>query len=618
MNTIMSSFVLAGIIVKVALIFAVLIFPGYCILRWFAKERIDQDQAFLLATPVTILIVGLIFVVLFLLGAPKWLHQIIYLFVILTAGTLAISRKIRKDISGLSGICKVGLFFAFLSALISVCFIAIGHVNPAHTVQSCSEVALRNPLHPMTVDNGIQYYLGLTLANRLDVHTFDSVWGVWIVNIFDRPPLMGMLYAIQLLATGSSSAPLYWDYEILGIVLNSLYLIPLYFLLSRLFQDRRMAGWIAAATLLNIFIFTNTWYTWSKLMSAFFILTALSCVLSCNDFRWRNAFSTGVCCGLAILSHGCAILSIPCLMLYQGVALWRRDKSFRRVFVIGGLIVIFTATLLAVQLPWEIYKVRYSPDRQYLLKYHYFSNITFNYTFTKDINPDSVNVNGHKFYDIYSIDKFMTTTSLNDWIKAFFQSTTLQEQFQHRLHNLTISLYDKGFAELFSTIMSGGWNSYFASDYWLIFFNQLFAIGPLNILFNVLFFVIFFIRGRIASHDGRNTLNTDMPRLLILLSFVIISLIFNILLKWSLPKNHELPYLELVLSIALMAGFAFSLHPFVRIVLMTFIGLRFFHYVYCATVAHGYSIFDFFSIAMTTAVIAVLLIPVFPLRRRSP
>jgi 4-amino-4-deoxy-L-arabinose transferase-like glycosyltransferase len=561
---------------------------------------------------------GLIFVVLFSLGAPGWVHQIIYLFVILTAGTLAISSKIRKDISGLSGACKVGCLFTFLSALISVCFIATGHVNPADTIQGCSEVALRNPLHPMTVDNGIQYYLGLTLANHLDVHTFDSVWGVWIVNIFDRPPLMGMLYAIELLAAGSSSTALYWDYQILGIVLNSLYLIPLYFLLSRLFQDRRMAGWIAAATLLNIFIFTNTWYTWSKLMSAFFILTALSCVLSCNDFRWRNAFSTGVCCGLAILSHGCAILSIPCLMLYQGVALWRRDKSFRRVFVIGGLIIIFLATLLVVQLPWEIYKVRNSPDRQYLLKYHYFSNITFNYTSTKDINPDSVNVNGHKFYDIYSIDKFMTTTSLNDWIKAFFQSTSLQEQFQHRLHNLSISLYDKGFAELFSTIMSGGWNSYFSSDYWLIFFNQLFAIGPLNVLFNVLFLVIFFIRGRIASHDGRNTLNTDMPRLLILLSFVIISLIFNILLKWSLPKNHELPYLELVLSIALMAGFAFYLHPFVRIVLMTFIGLRFFHYVYCATVAHGYSIFDFFSIAMVTAVIAVLLIPVFPLRRQSP
>ena len=143
-------------------------------------------------------------------------------------------------------------------------------------------------------------------------------------------------------------------------------------------------------------------------------------------------------------------------------------------------------------------------------------------------------------------------------------------------------------------------------------------VGPLNIIFVVLFLITFFIRGRIANHGGVNVSNTDMSRLLILLSFVIVSLVLNTFFKWTLPKNHELPYLELVLSIALMAGLAFSLHPVVRGILMAIISLRFFLYAYYTTVPYGHSIFDFFSIAMTTAVIAVLLIPVFPLRRRSP
>lgn len=600
--------VFAGIILKVALFFAVLILPGYCILRWLAKGRLDRDQAFLLAAPATIVLLGLIFVALFSLGAPGWVHQIIYVFVIITVGALAVGRKVRTDISGLSGACQAGLLFAFLSVLISVCFVVTaGNIHPAVAVQGWPEVALRNPSHPMPVDNGIQYYAGLTFARHLEADAFSPYWGSNLWKISDRPPLLGILYAIELLATGSSSFPLYLDYEILGIVLNSLYLIPLYLLFARLFQDRRMAGWIAAAVMLNIFVFVNTWYTWPKLMGVYFALTAVFYVMSHDGFRRRDALVTGVCLGLAALSHGGAMLSLPCLMLYQGIALWRRGKTVRHILAVGGLALIFGATFLAVQLSWNIYKARHSPDRNILIKMHYFPESILYQGYTVEyltLNPDLINK--------------CLTRPVGHMITAFVQTTTLKEQCQHRLANLATSLRTNGFAELYETILSRKWGPYFATDYLFVFSCQLPVVGLLNIVFGALFLVIYFVRGRIARLGCRKALKIDMPRLLILLSFAIVSLIFNILLKWSVPYNHVLPYLELVFSIALMAGFAFSLHPVVRIILMAFIGLRFFHYAYYATVTHGYSIFDFFGVAMMTAVIVVLLIPLFPFRRRSP
>lgn len=593
--------VLAGTILKVALLFAVLILPGYCILRRFAEKRVERDQAFILAAPATVVLLGLIFVVLFALSAPGWVHQIVYVLAIIGAGALAIGRKVRKDIAGLSGACQAGLLFAFLSALISVCYVATAdHIHPAVAIQGFPEVARRNPPLPMGEDNGIQYYAGLTFARHLDADALTPSWGGDIWKISDRPPLLGTLYAIELLATGSSDNPLYWNYELLGIVLNSLYLIPLYLLLARLFRDRRMAGWIAAAVLLNTFVFINTWYTWPKLMAMYFVLTAVFYVLARDGFRRRDALVTGICCGLAALSHGGAVLSLPGLMLYQGVALWRRGKSLRRVFVIVGLIAIFIAAFLVVQLPWEIYKKRNSPDRSVILKFHYFSN----YGAVENYKPDLVNK--------------LLTASLSDWIVAFFQSTTPQEQYRHRLSNLAASLRANGFAELFRTILSGKWGSYFKSVHESQFFNPLPAVGPLTIIFGVFFLVASFIRRRVATPGGRNALNADMPKLLVLFSFAIVSLIFNTLLKWSGPKNFELPYLELVLNIALLAGFAFSLHLIMRIMLMTFIGLQFFGYVYFATLALGYSVLDFFRIAMTAAVIAVLLIPVVLPGKRAP
>lgn len=591
--------VLTGIILKLVLLFAILILPGYCLLRWLAGRAMDRNQAFLLAMPATIALLGLIFVALFSLHAPSWVHQLIYALAMIAVCALAIGRKIWKDSSELSDACKIGLLFVFLSALISVCFIATGHTNPA-AIQGWQDIALRNPSHPMAVDNGIQYYAGITFARHLDAEALSPVWGDWIWKISDRPPLLGTLYAIELLATGAISNPSYWDYEMLGIVLNSLYLLPLYLLLVQLFQDRRLAGWIAVSVILNICVFINTWYTWPKLTGTYFALTTVFYVLSRSNFRRRDALVTGSCWGLVALSHAGAVMSLPCLMLYQGIALCRKIKPFRRVLAIGGLVLIFVAAFIVVQLPWEIYKARNSPDRSVLLKTHYFSNYT-----AKDLNPDLINK--------------CLTTPLGDWIAAFFRSTTPAEQYRHRLSNLATSLRANGFAELCKAIRSWEWDSYFAAVPKAQFFYQLPAIGPLNIVFGILFLAVFFIRRRVAIFSlpgSRAAFAANMPVILTLLSFAIVSLVFNILVKWSGPINHELPYLELVLIMALTTGLAFSLHPVVRILLMAFIGLQFFHYACFATLAHGYSIFDFFSVAMTTAVIAGLLIPVFPINPR--
>lgn len=182
--------------------------------------------------------------------------------------------------------------------------------------------------------------------------------GNWLAS--DRPPLQ---IGYELLQRSLSWGTTGLHYEVLGIVLQQLWIVGLWALLLAARVGRTTKALAMFAVLGSYVAIVNGFYTWPKLLPAAFILAAAALVATPLWPRLRSDPRVGLLVGallaLAMLGHGASAFGIIPLLV---VAAWRGLPSWRWLGV-----ALLAAVVLLV--PWTAYQRYGDPPGNRLAKW---------------------------------------------------------------------------------------------------------------------------------------------------------------------------------------------------------------------------------------------------------
>ncbi len=284
-----------------------------------------------------------------------WLHSVPW--VLISFGVyFFIKQKLYRDLWQY----KIPLAALIVMSLFSCAFISLQLAgprpffpDPEFQVQNnyqAFNVKVLNVAQTPANDNYVPYRQAQFMVNHADIRTtsFIDEWGV---HFFQRTPLMGAATAEFFTLLGDTPPLQYtWSpgvqdpnktyikFQIIGQIMNSLFVLPAYFILARLFNRKT-----ALASLLFIipsayFLF-NSFFTWPKSLVAFFVLFSWILIL---EKRLRYLLLAGVASGTAYLTHDLAVLYIG-----ASVLLLLYSKRFRDTLIFIGINILFF-------LPWFI------------------------------------------------------------------------------------------------------------------------------------------------------------------------------------------------------------------------------------------------------------------------
>jgi hypothetical protein len=244
------------------------------------------------------------------------------------------------------------LLWAF--GTIFIVFLGFMHGGSDHPV-SVSAVRFS---HPLPSDNDMPQYF----ADWWYHHGHDEVAPIypdqWLSG--DRPPLQSA-YVL-------SQRTFAWDgtglhYEILGVVLQQLWIVGLWALLcsARIRGPTRALAMIAV--LVSDVAIVHSFYVWPKLLAASFLLAAAALLIdpaapTLRHRPWALALIAGLF-SLAFLAHGAALFAViplATLALVRGLPSWR--------WVGAGVL----AALLLLA-PWSAYQRYFDPPGNRLAKW---------------------------------------------------------------------------------------------------------------------------------------------------------------------------------------------------------------------------------------------------------
>lgn len=227
-------------------------------------------------------------------------------------------------------------------------------------------------------DNQFPEQISEYLFHGIDPRTLP--YGVW--QISDRPPLAYGLMAVLrfpswIIANHGDGFYLYYQYALIsGIIINSLWLIGLYYLLSNLEFKSRTICLIALVVAVTGFAIFNTLYIWPKMLGAAFGLVAFTLLFEPRRhlnapsyapygqaFLWAALFS-----GLALESHGGTAFGVVAAIL---VATWYRGLPSPWLAVRAVLIG------LAILVPWALWQHYEQPPGNALIKYAFSGDFGF-------------------------------------------------------------------------------------------------------------------------------------------------------------------------------------------------------------------------------------------------
>lgn len=181
----------------------------------------------------------------------------------------------------------------------------------------------------------------------------------WLFS--DRPPLQ-IAYVL-------TQRPFGWDaetlhYEVLGIVLQQLWIVGLWALLTAARVAARTRALVMVAALVGDVAIANSFYVWPKLLGAAFVLAALALLAVPRERALREqpwlVVLLAVLAGLALLAHGTSVFGLvplAAIALWQGLPHWR--------WLAAG-----AAVLLVLLVPWMAYQQYGNPPGNRLLKWH--------------------------------------------------------------------------------------------------------------------------------------------------------------------------------------------------------------------------------------------------------
>jgi hypothetical protein len=149
--------------------------------------------------------------------------------------------------------------------------------------------------------------------------------GGWLAS--DRPPLQTG-YALSQLPFGWDGKGL--DYQVLGIVLQQLWIVGLWALLVAAKVGRVTRALAVVAALVSDLAILNGFFVWPKLLPAAMLLAVAALVMTplWEQLR-RNLWAAALIatlCGVAMLGHGASVFGIVPLALvatFRGLPSWR-------------------------------------------------------------------------------------------------------------------------------------------------------------------------------------------------------------------------------------------------------------------------------------------------------
>lgn len=211
---------------------------------------------------------------------------------------------------------------------------------------------------PLPSDNAIpQYFADWFYANGHDgaPPVFPGEW-----HFSDRPPLQSG-YVLSQRALGWDADGL--NYQLLGVVLQQLWVVGLWALLAAARVGRVTRALVAATVLLSPLVLVNGFFVWPKLLPAAFLLAAAALVATPLWDQVRRspwgAVLFAALCGFAMLGHGASVFGVLAL---AAVAAYRGLPSLRWL-AIGALVGI------ALMAPWSAYQKWADPPGNRLAKW---------------------------------------------------------------------------------------------------------------------------------------------------------------------------------------------------------------------------------------------------------
>lgn len=334
-----------------------LLVPGYALARrtgWASRHPgIELSLGYFF----TITFFFLLALTGYVLGVGQVILQIIGWLGLLAGGITFIRNRYYRDLWSLRLplLCLL-LMSVFASLFLSLSFNSKYTFLPDPQPQSNRNynvlaVKVLNVSDTQANDNSVPYRQAQFFINRSDPGK-DSFIDEWGVHFFQRTPLMGGVTATYLNLLGdkppiayiwSNDAPdpshTYQKFQIISHALNSLFIVPAFFLLAWFFK-RKVAAIACLFMVTSQFFLYNAVFSWPKSFVAFFVLVSWLMLL---ENRFRYTLLAAPIGGAAYLAHDLAVMYIGAAVL-----LLLLYKRFRDAFIYVAPSLLFIATWLSV------------------------------------------------------------------------------------------------------------------------------------------------------------------------------------------------------------------------------------------------------------------------------
>lgn len=341
-------------IIFLFLFHALLLVPGYGFIRKLQLTRQKNWVELCLAYTLSIVVFALVAVLRYALALPHWAAMLLVAGYVVGGTVLFV---VNRELKALNNY-RFPLLATFLLGVFSLLFIGLSLRPPYSVIPDPQPIAgytythfdvkVLNVAQTPANDNSIPYRQAQFMVNRSDPAK-DSFIDEWGVGFFQRTPLMGAVTAGYFLLThqalpigyiwaSDSTDPThtYRQFQVIGAALNSILMIPAFFLLKKLFSEKT-----AQISLLffipSHFFLANSFFTWPKSFTAFFILFSWLLLIENGTKRLVMA---AIVSGLAYLSHDLAILYITASFIYL---------LYKRRFAHS---LIFTTIIGIIAAPW--------------------------------------------------------------------------------------------------------------------------------------------------------------------------------------------------------------------------------------------------------------------------
>lgn len=527
--------------------------PGFSILTRFFGKSLQKDELHLLAVPATLALSLVMFVLLYAVSAPVLLYRVCYLGMFAWMSVWLL-RSVRQ---GVKLAVPRSLVLVGLLALFATSFICTGLQDSPWKAMD-GAIPANRATHALPGDNTLQWDTAQVFIAGSEPWAWND--GYWNWSMGDRPPLLGAVTTIYAKSYLSYRRPRYFDYTLIAICLNALYLLPLVHLARRLGSSERTALLATLSLALTPYFVLNTYYTWPKLAGLFLTLTALAFfVRRSPDDPWtwtrpRGALTLGILLSLAANSHSGTILSMPLLMAV--IALSGRDWAPRRLFTGASLALLAFA---AGALPWFLYKARHPAIQT--------NNLIYHYRAVKDRPGDPL--------------------PFSTWI----EQVPIQKQLEIRWGHVVEVLSTSEFRATFDAYVSGTLDAFYAVRWPKEFYHPLSQVDEvrwtLGGVATLILCSAWFLakRTHYASWPVTRLGRIQTGTVLTLLAVAMFNYLLNILLKWTEIVPHALPMAEIACIILALTLLAYGASRWLGHAVLGVVLVRFFHFSLAATLS---------------------------------